>query len=367
MSTITESKNILALDIGYSATKMSSKTITDFSDTALFKELQSIKVISIPGGIAPLGQIDSGLSGVDYPVVTVDGQRYNTGLSHAVTSSDRTMSNRFVKTEEWKARFRSAISYANFENDVIDKLVLGLPCEHYYDQANPAADSQLVRYLKQYCVGEILVDRDGESGKEKKVTIREVIVIPQPQGTYLGMISMEDNDELRQLAQQQRIMVLDVGYCTFDWILMDGLIVRTDLSGSAHLSYSDVLKGAANDLNHQSAEENNGRSFNYKHEDIEAAAFKGQSTILGFRKTLYDIVEPLDKHARRVFAQVVKKIDPAIEANPVAAVILTGGGASTFEPVVREWAYDECGFELFSPDEPALLNARGYMAKAIMG
>lgn len=367
MSGNTESQNILALDIGYSATKMSYKTINDFSEKGLYRELQSIDVISIPGGIAPLGEIDTGLDSGSYPTVIVDGQRYDTGLNHSVVSTPRHMTNSFTEKVEWMARFKSAIKTAGFENGIIDKLVLGLPTDNYYDTANPSSDSYYVELLKKNCSGEILIDLDAVNGIEQYVTVREVVVIPQPQGTYLGMVSMADNADLRQLARKHRIMVLDVGYCTFDWIVMDGLKVRTDLSGSVTTSYSHVLKGAASELDNQIAGENLKRKYTFQPDDIEAAAFDGDTTILGFGGRNFDITGPLDKHSRKVFSSALIKFEPSIDNNPVAAVILTGGGSTTFEPVVREWAEDTCGFKLFCPEQPALLNARGYMTKAIMG
>lgn len=367
MSGNKESQNILALDIGYSATKMSFKTITDFTEEGLYNELQSIEVTSVPGGVAPLGQIDTGLDDGSYPTVIVNEQRYDTGLNHAVVSTARHMSSGFIESVEWMARFKSAIKFAGFENGVIDKLVLGLPIYHFYDSANPAAESYYVKKLKEMCAGKILIDRNEADGTEQYVTVRDVVVIPQPQGTYLGMMSLAENADLRKLAQKHRIMVLDVGYCTFDWIVMDGLKVRTDLSGSATTSYSHVLAGAASELDNQIVHENTKKKYTFKADDIESAAFDGDTSILGFRGRDYDITGPLDKHSRKVFASTLNLFEPSIENNPVAAVILTGGGSTTFEPVVREWAEDTCGFRLFCPEQPALLNARGYMTKAIVG
>lgn len=126
------------------------------------------------------------------------------------------------------------------------------------------------------------------------------------------MMSIEGNADLRQLAQKHRIMILDVGYCASDWIIIDGLKVRTDFSGSVTASYSQVLNGAATKPDNTIAHENLKRKYTFKTDDIESAAFEGATSILGFGGKHYDIIELLDKNSKKVLFSALNELSSSV-------------------------------------------------------
>ena len=147
----------------------------------------------------------------------------------------------------------------------------------------------------------------------------------------------------------ERSLVIDAGWRTFDWLVTRGLRVVTRLSHSINRGVSDILRDIAE---HISADI--GVSFTDL-EAIDVALRTGKNPRI-FQKT-YDI-KPLDKLAREVADQAVSAMLQYFDnSHAFENIILVGGGAFMFKRAIKQ-AFPR--HTIHEVREPLYANVRGF-------
>lgn len=349
-------KNILAFDLGYSSSKISSLTVRD--NESIEEAISRVEVSHYPGGVQRFGATDQEAVGsIKSNQVTVDGNSYVAGVSHKTVGYDRQRSEHFIYEPEWLARFYAGLKRSGFENKEVDVLVLGLPCDHYYNKADPELKSDHVKYLEDVCSGVV------DTGDGDEYLVKEVHVMAQPHGTYWGFFGKTNDEQVKSLARRGSLLVLDIGYYTFDWIYLDKLSVVLRNSSSRPNAYHQVLSIASGVIQSELRESGLSKAV-VSSEDIEDALFSGERSIfVGANEVFFD--DYLYKAADEVSQQVMKAIEGDVGQVPPNVIVVTGGGSKHFTPSVERWA-KTIGAKVVVPDEAEKLNSFGYMVNALL-
>lgn len=318
---------VVGLDIGYSNVK------TVYGDAG-----GRPKSAVIPAGAAPAQYTsETMISKEDDPtksMVTVNGKQWVAGVPlNQIEGWVRDVHDSYPATDTYYALFLSAISSLGRGN--IDHLVTGLPVFHYRDEE---MQESLVNRLKGDHVG-----LDGKS-----FHIEEVSVVPQPVGAYMDLASTFDDQEL---IEEGRILVIDPGYFSVDWITMEGMQARMSSSGTSLKAMSKLIESAVKMI-----EENHGSGVSVL--TIENALRAGKSRILHYGNRV-DITQYLEKAAMENagFALTALKSSTRENTSAVDIVLLTGGGANLYRSAAEE-AFPRS--RIITPDEPVTSNANGF-------
>lgn len=141
--------------------------------------------------------------------------------------SNRVLNMQYIKSNDYHVLMKGALKA--MEVELIDILVLGTPVVNY-EEAKP--------YLIDAWTGVIELDDD------LSVNVKKVIVVPQPLGGFMYYTEMANNfDEQKK----QRNLIVDIGYFTFDWMLIDGMKMMSTC-GSYQGGMSLVVNTLANKI-----------------------------------------------------------------------------------------------------------------------
>lgn len=320
---------VCGVDIGYSSLKCASGTLAGQLSTSIS-----------PAGAAPIAQVGRTLQGALPPgviCVDVDGVEYAACVDPAVLANwPRALHEDYPSTPIYQALFKAALAKAGV--DEVDLLVTGLPVSQFKDDHRRRRREQLMAQLQ----GRHRVRQDRE------VFVREVAVVPQPVGSYLdAAVSAGRENEMKDAD----VIVIDPGYFSFDWVWISGGSFQRDWSGSSTLAVSRILEGAVRDLC-----ERYGKRISV--ERLESAIRNKQSTIAVYAQKVA-LEQILADAAREVAAGALENVKTAVRSKGSDAdfVVLAGGGARYFEPVVRE-VFPHAA--VIIPAAPVESNARGY-------
>lgn len=314
---------VLGLDIGYSNLKIA------YGHAGL-----SPTVTIRPAGAAPLSRVHPAVSvsGADGIRVTVDGEDYLCCVHpEKLENWTRVLHDDFPESKDYKALFMAALSIVN--RPVIDCLVVGLPVDQYFDKARREA---LQRKLEG-------THRNGVTA----YCVRQVIVVPQPIGGYMDMLSDSGNANLHE----QRVLVCDPGFFSMDWVLVQDGQVRKQASGSSRLASSVVLEETSQLIFDE-------HEAKVSRERLEWIIQKG-SQQLPFRGASLDIGPYLSRAAAKVSSMVVNEILDSLrrEKTDADVVLMVGGGAEYFGRNIKDSLGNVMGH---TAKNPALANARGF-------
>lgn len=314
---------ILGLDIGYSNLKI-AYGVSGFPPATRI----------LPSGAIPMSSVNAAISvsGMDGIKVNVDGEDYLCCVHpEKLENWTRVLHDDFPESADYKALFMAALSIVN--RQIIDCLVVGLPVDQYFDKNRREA---LQRKL----------EGNHRSG-QMATYIRQVVVVPQPIGGYMDMLSSSSAANLHE----QRVLVCDPGFFSMDWVLVQDGQVRKQASGSSRLASSVVLEEASRLIFDE---------FGAKvsRERIEWVIQKG-SNDMPFRGKSLDIGPFLKKASGKVSSMVVNEILDSLrrEKTDADVVLMVGGGAGYFGENIKEGLGDAMWF---TAENPALANARGF-------
>lgn len=321
---------VVAVDIGYSNLKVLTGEHTSEPTVAI-----------LPAGAGPLSAMPSGIGlrqDEQHFVVTVDGEQWAAGVEPGrLQNCERELHPNYASTKAYRALCYAALARAGRQQ--IDCLVTGLPVAHYQD---PARREELRAML----VGEHQITAN------RRVVVKSVDILPQPVGAYLDTIEHATGIED---FEQARTLVLDPGFFSVDWVLLDNGEMRSANSGSSANAMS-MLFDVADDLVHQDHAGRLGR------DQIERAVRGGVKQLQLFGQRIE--LEPyLIKAAKRTAATALTALKQSIrgERREVDFVLLAGGGATVYTEAARE-AFPRA--RVMVPKAPVLANARGFWAYA---
>lgn len=228
---------VRAIDIGFGVVKFT----TDLGDGKI--ACQTFPSMAIPSDPSELELRNAtGGRSRDTVDVPVDGAMYEVGrdihLSQTGNDFGREITDNYYRSSTYKALMKGALRYMG--DEVIDMLVLGLPVNQYQ---NSTRAQELIETYRTDGL-DLGVDADGNP---IKVTIRDVVVRPQPVGGYLEMLQQltvvneavkasqsdlqpfSDADELISM----NVLVVDPGEHTLDWLLVQNGDTHPKASGAA--------------------------------------------------------------------------------------------------------------------------------------
>jgi plasmid segregation protein ParM len=250
----------------------------------------------------------------------------------------------YTATSEFYALYLAAL--ARFGVDQIDLLITGLPVSQYYG----VGAKERIAALEQRMSGRKHIS------SQVTVDVKKVKVVPQPLGTFMGVV---EEPKYRPLATRNDLqtLVIDVGYYSADYVVISGKSVRDTNSGSSTLATSIILEKAAAAVSRRAGKP-------VSRDQLDMAMKRGSTIVaIGLEREL-DFAEELRAAAAEVAPQVVGEVLGAMRTvGTVDLVIVTGGGGHLYLDKIRE-AFP--GVDVISPADPVMANAKGYRATGVL-
>jgi len=317
------SDSIIGLDIGYSNLKVAMGDSTDVPRTYI-----------CPAGVAPASYIGDPILGTKqsngYYAVEVDNTLYYAGIRHSLAESyPRVCHDQYPMSNEYLALYRAALVMSNLSH--IPLVVTGLPVSQCQDRA-------LCSALVERLSGEHRIAR------RLSVTVDRVHVVPQPIGGCLTY-QVDTNIDM----SERKVLVVDQGYFSLDWVLVQHMQVQRSASGTSTDAMSVVLQDALMEM---------GQDYGVviPPEKLEHCLRSEQATLL-LRGQAVDYQPYLQKAVEKHSATILSRIRNSLRSvyNDLDAIVMVGGGAKYFVPV-----FEQLGIPIYIPPSPVMANALGY-------
>ncbi|CAH2603793.1 ParM/StbA family protein [Rhodovastum atsumiense] len=323
----------VGLDIGYSNLKLIAGP-ADGDPTATV----------LPAGAGPRTAMperigySAGSSAGEGLVVALDEETWVAGVEPGrLQNWERALHPDYVATSGFRALAHAALLVAGTPR--VERLVTGLPVTQWLDSARREA-------LHALLLGHHAVARDQD------VEVDTVEVLPQPAGAYIDMLA---DAEQRAMAAQSRVLVVDAGFFSVDWVLFDEGEIRATNSGTSTAAMSVLLEGAAALIQQE-------RGGRIERELLERALRLGASSVQLFGEPV-QLAPYLASAASQTTGVAMMALRQTLrgERREVDVVLLAGGGAETYADAARD-AFPRA--RVVVPPEPVLANVRGFWAHA---
>ena len=319
----------VGLDIGYSQIKMA------VGDTD-HDEPQTMVRPAMAGPAALLSSRflhDDAPGGIE---VLVQGAPWIAcGDSSLLQGATRELHADYTATDNYRALFYAALRLTG--RSVIDAVVTGLPVSHYQI---PAYRKRLEEFMAQ----------DHLIAPSHRVKVLRTQVLPQPAGAYIDFYTQRE--DLTDLLNEGRVVVIDIGYFSADWAIFERRQFHNLVSGSSQKAMSRLLDTAHQHI----ARDHDGGGPGV--DALEDALRNGRDTVLVFGERV--VIAPyLASAAHEVAPQIATHVRAALrdQSDNIDLVLLVGGGARLYQKAVQE-AFPRSRLEV--PDDGVIANARGF-------
>lgn len=326
------SEFILGVDIGY------SNLVIVSGDADGDKPMD---VTVMPSGAGPIELMPQALMGGvsrDKAVrVVVDGKPWVAGVEpDPLQGWSRELHSEYPFTNVYRSLFYTALLISG--RDVIDILVTGLPVNQHMDTA---FRERVASSLK----GEHQIT------PKRTVTVKNVIVVPQPAGAYMNTIYSTDDDELLEIVSEGRTVIIDPGFFSVDWVTLEGGEVRYQSSGTDLKAMSKVIEEAALLI-----EADHGSSPCIERIERAIRGGKSEMIFLGQKISIDDYLKDASQKVARA-ALVPMRTSLREEGTDVDVVILAGGGAQAYKRAAAD-VFPRS--RIIISKEPVAANAQGF-------
>jgi len=302
---------IVALDIGYGQTK----GVSEDDDRLIFPSIVSKKV----GETALSDTIQSNKDNFEV-CITKDGigdEYYYVGDAGISMSSSSKRSFEENPIQNSNLKIITATALHRLTDDDTGKhdinLIKGLPLS-YYSQQKERVKEDLEGEQFQITINNI----------SKFIRIDNIEVLPQGAGVYYDQLLNLDGSIKDAELYKKPIGIIDIGYRTFDYLVMSkgksGLILREDLTGSMEDGMNKVVKGVQKRF-----EKNYKKSIHLQKVEQALLWYNGK---LFFKGEEIDL-KPYELEAKDEFTEdVIGKIKTEWndEIDHLGAIIIGGGG-----------------------------------------
>jgi plasmid segregation protein ParM len=270
----------------------------------------------------------------DTVVVDVDGTKYEIGPDSAdLETSDvvRALNDSYIFTDQYKALTLGALFY--MQEKVIDLLVVGLPVSNLH-QGN-----DLYKILK----GEHRVN------DEFSVDVKEVLVLAQPIGGLYYCMKCVENEDFEDLKDEKNL-VIDPGFLTFDFVLANGDKPNENKSDSKPGGVSKILEAIARSISEK---------YKIRYDNLSAID-------KGLRKSNRKIKisgkpEALEEHIKNTKSVLESSITYMTnlvgDGSDIDNIIVVGGGARIFEKAIKAHYPDR---DIHIVEDSQYANVKGY-------
>ena len=293
----------VSIDIGYGNVKF-----CEMRDGQLrsdhFPSLSKIKTHRSDKGAADLSLRDL----VDVPV---GNSTFVVGRDIRLTLSQRAdhgshLQDDYIGTQHHMALFKGALNY--LDRGKIDLLVTGLPVNFLGNKEK----------MKNILIGEHRL-------QSKTITVKDVWILPQPVGGYVDFYI---NSPDRAQVGKGYSLIIDVGFYTLDWIVVSGMQMLDERSGSAPVGMSHILEKLAelisSDLNQDF------RNMNMIEEGIKNDY---KMRIMGKSYDFSHLTSQINDNLVRDASSIKKSVGTL---NDIDRVIIVGGGANCYLPAIKK-------------------------------
>lgn len=327
-SVMNQPEFILGLDIGYSNLKM-----------AMGFRGEKVTTTVLPVGAGPLALMPQQLTGGAGSCiqVVIDDEKWVAGVEpDRLQGWDRELHGDYPATKPYKALFYAALLLS--EQKEIDVLVTGLP-------VNQFMDPELREALKKRLEGEHQIT------PKRAVTVKSVVVVPQPAGAYMEIVSSTEDGDLLDVLHEGKTIVIDPGFFSVDWVALEGGEVRYHSSGTSLKAMSVLLKTISLLI-----QEDHGSSPGI--DKIEKAIRSGKDEILLFGVKV-GLKEYLDKASFGVAQNALTPMRTSMREDGMDAdvVLLAGGGAAAYKAAAKELFPKS---RIVMAGDPLVANAKGF-------
>lgn len=317
---------IMGLDIGYSNLKV------------VFGEPGNRQEAVLPVGAGPATLMPRNTFGgaVDAIYVDVDGEPYVAGVEpDRLQGWARELNDSYITSKAYKALFYAALSISGQE--VIDRLVTGLPVSHYND-----------KYISK------LVDMmQGEHQIAPKVSVevKEVLVVPQPGGAYHHTFENISDKSILELISFGRSVVIDPGYFSVDYVALTEGEIRYLSSGSSLEAMSFLMKATSEEIQKD-------YSVAPSVESLEKAV-RGNRPFIVHNGRKVELASYLKKAEEAVAPIAMTEVKNTMRKDGHGAdvLIIAGGGANFYKKAAETIFPDAV---VVVPENPVIANADGF-------
>lgn len=290
-----------------------------------------------PVGVCPLDAASPSLGfqskGTGGRVVEVNGEEYLAGVLPRHVENRRVLHGNYSESTEYHALFNLAL--ANCGQTVIDRLVTGLPVQQFRDDARK---EQMIKLMK----GRHQPVKGGPT-----IEVRDVQIVPQPFGGFCTAII--ENPDLANLLQNGVILVVDPGYYSLDWTLINSGNIQKLGSGGTQNSISKVLEEASESILARFGSR-------VSPEKLEAAIQSNSEIVVkGELHALDQVMAGVDRTVSKSIDEILQSMRGM--ADDVDVVILAGGGARFWESDLKNAFANARHVHL---ETPVSANGRGY-------
>jgi plasmid segregation protein ParM len=271
----------------------------------------------------------------DTVVANVEGTQYEVGPDSAdldVNDSTRNLSDSYIYSDQYKAVFYGALHYIG--EKVIDLLVVGLPLTTIH-RAND---------LKELCIGEHKIN------DTTTVTVKDVLVLPQPMGGLYYCLSQKDKREEFEFLDEETNLLIDPGYLTFDFLVANGRKIN-DARSSAHPGgVSKVLRAICESLSNK---------FGVKYDNLAAADKAIARRKIKINGKTEDLLEHIKYAKPAIDGSVNYMRNIAGDGADIDNIIMFGGGHHIFAKTLLSAYKDHTVYVL---GDSQMANVKGYQA-----
>ena len=296
----------IGLDLGYSNCKVV------FGNNA-----EDVQMLVKPVGAGPAALMPEAITkgAEDYYNVTVNNEPWVAAVEpDRLEGYERELHAEYVKTGAYKALYHASLLMTGVKE--VDEVITGLPVNQYKEEWRREA-------LKEMLTGTHQVT------PKRQVTVKSVKVLPQPAGAYVSLIHSAD-DDLLETIEEGRLLVLDPGYYSVDFCVLERGEVRYQSSGSSLKATSKILE----QVNEMISKDHGARPTVEK---IERSLRGGKESVLVFGERV--ALKPYLDQAREYFApEALKAVRKALreDGDNIDIVLLAGGGAEFYADACQE-------------------------------
>ncbi|WP_434715998.1 PRTRC system protein D [Paraburkholderia sp. A3RO-2L] len=271
----------------------------------------------------------------DTVVVTVEGTQYEVGPDSAdldINDSTRNLSDSYIYSDQYKAVFYGALHYIG--EKTIDLLVVGLPLTTIHRAGD----------LKELCIGEHKIN------DTTTVTVKDVLVLPQPMGGLYYCLSQAKQREEFEFLDEETNLLIDPGYLTFDFLVTNGKKIN-DARSSAHPGgVSKVLRAICESLSNK---------FGVKYDNLAAADKAIARRKIKINGKTEDLLEHIRYAKPAIDGSVNYMRNIAGDGADIDNIIMFGGGQHIFAKTLLSAYKDHTVYVL---GDSQFANVKGYQA-----
>ena len=248
--------------------------------------------------------------------VEMGGKKYLLGGdNHQEVISKRELSSQFIESEQYEILLRAA--FEKLKNKSISYLAMGLPVNRMHLR-NP------------------LEEKVERVSKDVGVNVENMWVVSQPFGGLLHHV--QSIDKGLSYIQDKSFLVIDIGYLTIDFLVMDGFDANTNKSDAIDYGMGVLAKKLIKELNKR-------LSVSISNEDIIDKGFKtGKISIYGADIDFpsmsseksgfpaYDLSDVISEHMEEALKHIRNSVG---ECSNLNSIIVVGGASELILPFVK--------------------------------